>query len=45
MHPIPGRGRRGELSLTWEEGYSAGGGFLGALVVTFQPAKEQESAL
>lgn len=39
MHPIPGSGRGQERALTWEEGYSAGGGFLRAPVVTFQPAK------
>lgn len=31
--PVPGYGRRG--TLTWEEGYSAGGSFLCALVMTF----------
>lgn len=39
VHPIPGSGRGQERALTWEEGYSAGGGFLRAPVVTFQPAK------
>lgn len=45
MHLNPGGGRGeargGGGALTWEEGYSAGGGFLCALVVTFQPVRRK----